>query len=248
VLPKLKNEEFNLKKLDKPVNVKELSEKDKKIYKGFELYLNAKKKVEQLKNSEQKQSFDEKIRAGFFVEWDPQSFYSLQNHIDKLNMLFAEWFFIDPVSDTLVIKIDSTAFDFIKQYPLKILPILSNVDYRKGNGSFLGEPVHRIFHDEKKRDDLINSIVNALEKYKFQGLNIDLEELKEDGDEPMIGFVRKLHEKLKEKNLLLTQDIMAGNDDFNVPALQSITITWYFMAYDQHYSIAIQVRFRASGG
>jgi cellulose synthase/poly-beta-1,6-N-acetylglucosamine synthase-like glycosyltransferase/peptidoglycan/xylan/chitin deacetylase (PgdA/CDA1 family) len=80
--------------------------------------------------------------------------------------------------------------------------------------------------------------VNALEKYKFQGLNIDLEELKEDSDEPMIGFVRKLHDKLKEKNLLLTQEIMAGNDDFNVPALARYNDYLVLMAYDQHYSIS----------
>jgi hypothetical protein len=41
------------------------------------------------------------IRAGFYVEWDPQSFFSLRKNISKMNLVLPEWFFIDPTADTL---------------------------------------------------------------------------------------------------------------------------------------------------
>jgi hypothetical protein len=46
------------------------------------------------------------IRAGFYVTWDPQSFFSLEQNISKLNLVIPEWFFIDPVADTLFTNID----------------------------------------------------------------------------------------------------------------------------------------------
>ena len=79
--------------------------------------------------------------------------------------------------------------------------------------------MHRIFHNPVKKLQLMNAIVRVLEQYKFQGLNIDFEELTEEGDEPMIEFVKQLHEKLKEKSFLLTQDITPDNEDFNIPEL-----------------------------
>src|SRR5262249_29842383 len=39
------------------------------------------------------------IRAAFYVDWDAQSFLSLQQYIDKLNMVIPEWIFIDPTAD-----------------------------------------------------------------------------------------------------------------------------------------------------
>jgi hypothetical protein len=70
------------------------------------------------------------VRAAFFVDWDPQAFYSLQSHIRELNMILPEWFFIDPITDTLTINIDADALRFMKQYPVKIVPILSNVNLK----------------------------------------------------------------------------------------------------------------------
>lgn len=237
-LPKLKNEEFNLKKLENPVNVKNLTAKEKKIYKGFKLFLYERRRNEEIRQAEKKPSFNDKIRAGFYVAWDPQSFYSLQKHIGKLNMVLPEWLFIDPKADTLVVKVDSTAFNFIKKYPVKILPILSNVDYTLSNGTFSGASLHRIFHSPEKKLRLMNAIVRVLEQYKFQGVNIDFEELTEDGDEPMIEFAKQLHEKLKEKSFLLTQDITPDNEDFNIPELAKYNDYLFLMAYDQHYSVS----------
>ena len=239
VLPKLKNEDFNFTKLDNPLDVKELTPKEKKIYKGFELYLAERKKNEEIRKSENKSTLNlPRIRAGFYVAWDPQSFYSLQKHIDKLNMIFPEWFFIDPKTDTLVVQVDSAALALMRNYPVKIVPILSNVDYTTKKGGFSGEGLHRIFHDEAKRTKLIESIISKLKEYRFHGVNIDFEELKEDGDEPLIEFSKQLHNKLAEKNLLMTTDIMPSNEDFNIPKLAELNDYLILMAYDEHYTVS----------
>jgi len=40
------------------------------------------------------------IRSAFYVAWDPQSFFSLQRNISKLNLVIPEWMFINPNTDT----------------------------------------------------------------------------------------------------------------------------------------------------
>src|SRR5215471_8933040 len=234
LLPKLKNEEFNFKKIAKPVSVKNLSAKEKGIYKGFDLYLAARRRNEALRTPENETSFEKKIRAGFLVSWDPSSLYSLQENIDKLNMVFPEWLFIDPKADTLIVNVDTSSVAMLKTHKIKILPILSNTDYSQKNGSFTGESLHRIFHTPGKRESLINSILKTLKNYQFEGINIDFEELNEDGDQALTEFIQELHRRLKEAGLLLTQDIMADDKDYNIRALAEYNDYLVLMAYDQH--------------
>jgi hypothetical protein len=51
------------------------------------------------------------IRSAFYVTWDPQSFYSLQRNISRLNLVIPEWMFIDAKADTLIIRKDQRAYE-----------------------------------------------------------------------------------------------------------------------------------------
>ena len=46
--------------------------------------------------------FSAGVRAGFYVNWSPQSFSSLKQNISHLNMVLPEWMFINPKADTRV--------------------------------------------------------------------------------------------------------------------------------------------------
>src|SRR5271154_7212992 len=66
------------------------------------------------------------IRAGFYVNWTPESFISLQQNISHLNMVIPEWFFIDPNTDTLRPDIDKKALDMMSKSGVKVIPLLTN--------------------------------------------------------------------------------------------------------------------------
>jgi len=67
------------------------------------------------------------IRAAFYVDWDAQSFLSLQQYISKMNLVIPEWIFIDPTADTVFTNIDPRAWDVMKKSGVKVMPILSNL-------------------------------------------------------------------------------------------------------------------------
>jgi peptidoglycan-N-acetylglucosamine deacetylase len=169
--------------------------------------------------------FPSGIRAGFYVEWDPQSFYSLRRNITKMNLIIPEWFFIDSVTDTLYKNVDQRALDVMKTAGVKIMPVLSN------NSN--GESIHRILADQAKKDRLISDVLSELERNNFVGVNVDLEELKETTDEPLVNFQKELYERLHEKGFLVTQDVIPFNNDYNYKSLVQYNDYIFVMAYDQ---------------
>ncbi len=169
------------------------------------------------------------IRAGFFVDWDPQSFYSLQRNVNKLNLVIPEWFFIDPSADTVKTSIDPQALAIMQQSGVNIMPVLTN----NMGDVFHGDAVHRILTTPAKRERLINDLVRLLTKNKFAGVNIDFEDLVETTDEPLINFQRELYQKLHAQHLLVTQDVIPFNEDYNYDALAKYNDFLFVMAYDE---------------
>jgi len=238
-LPLLANSTQIEHSLENPVIPKDLSAKELKKFKGFDYFLRAKSKVEKLQKQPETTKTAAEIRAAFYVDWDPQSLFSLQKNIDKLNMVVPEWFFIDPKTDLLKTEIDTAALKVMKKSKVKIVPLINNINESIGEGDFDGNLIHRILHDKSKKERLINDIVKTLNKYKLQGINIDFEEFKENSDEPIIAFQKELYEKLHPLGYTVTQDIMANDEDFNIKELSKYNDYMFLMAYDEHYASSI---------
>jgi cellulose synthase/poly-beta-1,6-N-acetylglucosamine synthase-like glycosyltransferase/spore germination protein YaaH/peptidoglycan/xylan/chitin deacetylase (PgdA/CDA1 family) len=175
------------------------------------------------------QKFGAGIRAAFFVDWDAQSYSSLEQNISHLNMVIPEWLSLDPNGDTLKTKIDPQAFDLMRRSEVKILPELNNVF----GEIFRGDVVHRIIHDPVKRKRLINDLLATLQKNNFAGINIDFEELKEKNNGSLVSFQREIYQKLHGRGFLVTQSVSPFNVDYNLGELSSYNDYIFLMAYDQ---------------
>ncbi|WP_343616328.1 polysaccharide deacetylase family protein [Flavobacterium sp.] len=238
-LPLLANKSTTGKTLENPIVPKKLSVKELKKFKGFDYFLRSKSKIEKLEKQHEIPKTATQIRAAFYVDWDPQSLFSLKKNINKLNMVVPEWFFIDPKTDLLKTEIDTAALKVMKKAKVKIVPLINNINESLGEGDFDGDLIHRILHDKSKKERLINDIVKALDQYKLQGINIDFEEFKENSDQPIIDFQKELYQKLHPLGYLVSQDIMAGDDDFNIKELSKYNDYMFLMAYDEHYASSI---------
>lgn len=170
------------------------------------------------------------IRAAFYVNWDPQSFLSLRRNISKVNLVLPEWFFIDPKADTLIANIDKKGFDVIKAAKVKVMPILSN-NY---NSLFSGDALHRILNNKAKKERLIADVLRLVAKYKFAGINVDFEELKESNNEVLSTFQRELYTALHEKGFMVTQNVSPFNEDYDYKELSNYNDYIFLMAYDEH--------------
>jgi peptidoglycan-N-acetylglucosamine deacetylase len=172
------------------------------------------------------------IRAAFYVTWNEQSFRSLQSNINKLNLVVPEWLFIDPVADTIINATDNRGLAVMRNAGVNIMPMLSN--FGSIDKKFHGESVHRIIASKAKREKIIAGILSILEKNHFQGINIDFEELKENSDEQLISFQKEIYTELHAKGLLVAQDVIPFNEDYNYVSLAKYNDFLFLMAYDEY--------------
>jgi len=173
------------------------------------------------------------VRAGFYVNWDVQARYSLEENVSKMNMVLPEWLFVQDTADVVFTDIDKSALETMHRANIAVVPMLSNYFNNKWNG----KNVHRIISSPERRSKLIKSILDVLETYKFNGINIDFEELSmEKTDENLVAFMKELHGELHRRGYLLTQDIAPFNEDYNVEELAKYNDFLFLMGYDQHSS------------
>lgn len=175
------------------------------------------------------------IRAGFYVNWDLQAYYSLDSNIDKLNMVIPEWFFVPDGGDSLYKEIDYRALTLMQKHNVQIVPIISNNFNDKWNGN----NIDRIIGDLNLQKRFIDNIVKILDEYKFTGINIDFENLNEGSRSRLVNFQKNLYEELHRKNYLVTMDIAPFNDNYDLAELAKYNDYIFVMSYDEYEASGI---------
>jgi peptidoglycan/xylan/chitin deacetylase (PgdA/CDA1 family)/spore germination protein YaaH len=175
----------------------------------------------------------DRINAAFYRPWEPQAYNSLQQHMHRLDMVVTEGFGFSQKADTLKVQIDTGLINLNKKYKKQILVTLNNYDNLKGGYDV--EEVEHIFANKKLRTAFINSLVTKLNFYKFQGVNVDLDDVKDRNSKNYIAFQNELYATLHAKGLLVTQNIVPEDEEYDLKRLQHINDFIFVMAIDQHY-------------
>jgi peptidoglycan-N-acetylglucosamine deacetylase len=223
-LPKLNSIENNLesenystinrKKISKTV----ISENKTAVHKNN---INAQTNFAINKNSE---------RAAFYVPWDPLSFNSLYKNINRLNCIIPEWFQLDKNSNQIKSQIDEKGYVLMKALNKKIIPILSNNDGVSFN--------EKIFENNCStptlRKKCIKNIVQLLNKFHFQGINIDFEEISLKNKNTLNLFQKELYETLNPMGYEVSMDVPVFNNNYDYKTLQLYNDKIYAMAYDEN--------------
>jgi peptidoglycan-N-acetylglucosamine deacetylase len=229
VLPQIKkNTEFVQERIS-PAKENYFSKDDNEKYTGISNYIATNKVTDTASHANT-------IRAAFYVNWDASSLQSLVNHITQLNMVLPEWFWIDPIGDTLVAKIDANALAVMKHYPVKIVPILSNQNEKNGEENWDNDLLKKVLGNNIKRKRLINDIATQLNKLQLDGINIDFEEWDKTTATEVIQFQKELYTTLHANHKLVTQDVIPIAENKNATALSNYNDYIFVMAYNQHWS------------
>ncbi len=209
-----------------------------KKYKGFKDFLFKKAKEDSLKNlhlADKKITGISNIRAAFYSPWNGQtSLADLKNYSNHLNVIFPEWFFIDTITHRLQTRIDSAGLAIMRQRKLRIMPMLTN--YNSAKKSFDGALLHQILNNPAVQTQFISQLADTLTRYHFDGINIDFEELRENGNTALSVFQEALFKTLHARNLSVTMDVAVKNDDYDYKKLSACNDYIVLMAYDQYES------------
>ncbi|MDB5284774.1 MAG: glycosyltransferase [Bacteroidota bacterium] len=217
-MPKLVSSVDQFKKLLKPDQPLDFKEPFKK----------RKKKNEIIRKS----PLQEQVRAGFYVNWDLKSYFSLKANISKMNMVLPEWLFVDPNGDSVIANIDLKAFGLLDTSKAKIVPLLTNNFGDKWNDSC----VTRIVSTPESRSKFITGLMKVLRKWGFDGVSVDFEDLYSlHSDQDLVEFHRELYDSLHANKMIATQCIPPFNKDYKISELHKFNDYIFVMAYDQHF-------------
>ncbi len=177
----------------------------------------------------------DRINAGFYLPWEPQAYNSLVDNISKLDMIVSEGFFVKPGADTIMAKIDTGLMNVNRKYKKPVLITISNyVNTNNISGYYDTKDINRILKSKKLRATFINSILNQLFKYKFTGVDLDLDDIKDRNTADYIAFQQELYRVLHSRGFLVTQNVVPEDEQFDITRLQHFNDYLFIMAVDQH--------------
>jgi peptidoglycan-N-acetylglucosamine deacetylase len=173
-----------------------------------------------------------RINAGFYRPWEPQAYYSLVDHIARLDMVVSEGFTITPNGDTVTAKIDTGLINLNKKYKKPVIISLTN--YVDAMGGFDNKDLYRIIKDKDRRAKFIGSVAAQLAKYHFRGVNLELENIKNRNDENFVALEKEFYAVLHAQGYLVTCNVIPDDEQYDVVKLQHFNDYLFVMAIDEH--------------
>lgn len=150
----------------------------------------------------QEESNQEKI-IGFWQYGS--SVDTLGSKIDTVDVVMPTWFALSDEDGSVEMKYSKEYYQKAKSNGYKIWPIITNgIDSQsKEYVEFTSE----CMNNEEARENLIKNIMDILDTYKIDGINVDFENMREADKYMYTQFLRELHPIMKEKGKTLTVDV-----------------------------------------
>ena len=228
----------NLNPAPKKLTKEELENlKRSKKYKDFKIDKDEIQKLAKTRHQHQLKHPNNKdrINAGYYRAWEPQAYTSLVDHIARLDMVVSEGFYVAPKRDTIVANVDTGLINLNRKYHKPVLISLSNY-FNQDNisGYYDSKDVERIIKNKKLRVSFINSIARNLTRFKFQGINLDFDDIKDLNSANYIAFENDLYAILHPQGFLVTMNVVPDDEQFDLVRLQHVNDFLFVMAIDQH--------------
>ncbi len=183
-----------------------------------------------------------KVVLGYYVEdypGDKLSYNSLAGLTPGSVDQAAMFGYFSDGSGNLRGSISTQAHQLARQKGSSTLMVVHNIK----NGTYDKQAAIDVVSQKTSRNNLINNIVSQLDKYKFDGVNIDLEGLPVSCKAHFNNFLEELNAVLKAKGKLLTVAIPAKTDDkgnawsaaYDYKTIGYLADYIVIMAYDEHW-------------
>ena len=184
---------------------------------------------------------NEQIKGKVSLVWDYFSEYisapdRKDENINGINVVSPSFFYLEKLGKgNLLENVNASGEEYIswahsKGY--KVWPIISNDSMK--------ETTSEIMNDYMLRKKLINQILDYVEKYNLDGVNIDFENMKEEDKDLFSRFIIELTPRLKEKGKVISIDVTAPDGApewslcFDRNCIGQVVDYMIFMAYDEY--------------
>ena len=173
------------------------------------------------------------IRLGLYVDWDPNSFRSLEKHAASLTHLAPEWFALTGTDSRLVTDIEPRLIPFALARGLTLMPILHNL---QGN-TWQPEAVENLANGSAdKRAHFIAQLVAHLREARAGGVILDWQQLDPSYQQNYTDFIAQIADALADAKMELWFMVTLGEDfdTFDIPALELTVDRFIAVLHDEN--------------
>jgi spore germination protein len=174
---------------------------------------------------------ENRIRWGYYVQYDPTSLVTLQQQIHNLDIVSPYLYQVR--ADTSIHEFEAeAAIEVMRNAGVKIVPMVTNTPR--------WDDFTELMEDEDQREEVIDNLVDLVEENDWDGIHIDFEAINADDADLVTKFQEELSERLWEKDRMVTQAVVARVSDagsvwggaYDYPELANYNDLIVIMAYD----------------
>ena len=177
---------------------------------------------------------DDKVTLAWFQVSGVAGNSGIDNNIataSGVNVLAPTWYSVTDSSGSMSCYASAGLVNKMHQRGTDVWALVSDFDT---NVDFAA-----LYSSKKARTNMINTLINDAEKYGFDGINLDFENIKSAYAKDYLQFVRELSIECERKGLVLSTDNYkpeAYNRCYNLKEQSRFVDYVIVMAYDEHYA------------
>ena len=177
---------------------------------------------------------DDKVTLAWFQVSGVAGNSGIDNNIataSGVNVLAPTWYSVKDSSGNMSCYASAGLVNKMHQRGTDVWALVSDFDT---NVDFAA-----LYSSKKARTNMVNTLINDAEKYGFDGINLDCENIKSAYAKDYLQFVRELSIECERKGLVLSTDNYkpeAYNRCYNLKEQSRFVDYVIVMAYDEHYA------------
>ncbi len=175
------------------------------------------------------------IRLGFYVDWDPNCFASLEEHAASLTHVAPEWYSVVQADSRLIYDADPRLSAFAATHGLTVMPVLNNL----AGDKWQPEAVERLaIGPSERRDAFIKKLVDSVVAAKAGGIIIDWQQIDPAYRDKYTALLQNITNALHDAGKELWFMAALGEDfnTFDMDALAGIVDRFVAVLYDENSS------------
>ncbi|MEO7714343.1 MAG: glycosyltransferase [Gemmatimonadaceae bacterium] len=200
------------------------------------------------------------VVAGFYVNWDDNSFASLRAHATNLDWVVCEWGFLGARGDEVALTVDRRVPFLLNRLPIAERPsmLLMVTNFDRVGQRFDAARLHALLASPAAMQRVSAALADAVRRYGLGGVVIDFEEIPADARPAFVRFFSVLRAALDAQVVLvladsttragtaptappgrplLVQAVGAGTSATDLRAYASVTDYTVLMLYDEHEGV-----------
>src|SRR5215472_3925232 len=175
---------------------------------------------------------DNEVRLAFYVNGDPDSYASLQEHASQITHVCPEWMTVTNGMGDLQIDGDTRLLKLVGAKGIALMPLLTNLV----GDAWQPEAIENLAHGPPSRQDrFIQSVLSVLRNAKASGVVIDWQQIDPAYKKDLTKFIDKFPDALHVANKELWLCVQPGQelDSFDLDALSDNVDRFVAMLFDE---------------